>query len=544
MTMDIQPSSTGKGTPFEISLGGLYLRNLGTHFLCFAVIVTLNFFTPLDFFKTRKVIMFSEGGWIAFFLFYPFAMALVALMQHRIQLPISRLSVLRFLDMNVSGDMLERARTRTINLPVILALMNLATYIIMPIFITSALYLFIDIHLKTCLFLIFRAIMIGLITMGISFFLVEDFLRKALIPALFPDGRLAVRPGTVKIPILRRIRLLNLAGTLNPMLLMLITFLFILWELNESGLSAVQLGKELFVFTLVLCILFIIIALNLNVLVSHSILNPIKEILGVIEKVKGGDFSQKIKIVSNDEIGVLGDAGNDMIKGLADREKIRDTFGKYVTPEIRDRVLRGEIPLNGERRTATLLFSDLRDFTPYVEANPPEEVFRSMREYFTAMEKAIRIHRGLVLQFVGDEIEAVFGVPIAFDRHADEAVSAAVDMWRNLETLNRRREKEGKTPFRHGIGIHTGEVLAGNTGSEERLSYTLIGDAVNLASRIQDLTKECESDILLSENTAGQLRTGTAFRESFTKSVKGYSKPVKVFGIDAQEESGLTFSFD
>ena len=236
-------------------------------------------------------------------------------------------------------------------------------------------------------------------------------------------------------------------------------------------------------------------------------------------------------MLSNDEIGLLGDAGNDMIRGLAEREKIRDTFGKYVTPEIRDQILSGAIPLNGEIRTATLLFSDLRDFTAYVEANPPEEVIKSMRAYFTAMQKAIRLHHGLVLQYVGDEIEAVFGVPLSYDGHRDKAVLAALEMRKKLEELNRERVNQGKVPFRHGIGIHTGEVLAGNTGSEDRLSYALIGNTVNLASRIQELTKECKCDILISEAVVKGLKKPVDMKEALSKMVKGYSKPITVFKI-------------
>ncbi|MBW1999405.1 MAG: adenylate/guanylate cyclase domain-containing protein [Deltaproteobacteria bacterium] len=236
-------------------------------------------------------------------------------------------------------------------------------------------------------------------------------------------------------------------------------------------------------------------------------------------------------MVSNDEIGILGDAGNTMISGLAEREKIRDAFGKYVTPEIRDEILTGRIPLDGERRMATLLFSDLRGFTGYVEENAPEEVIKGMREYFSAMERAIRMHKGLVLQYVGDEIEAVFGVPLAYDDHADKALLAALEMRKSLETLNSARLKEGKSPFRHGIGIHTGLVLAGNTGSEDRLSYALIGETVNLASRIEQLAKVLGCDILVSDETARRLMKAFQLKREAPQRVRGYSRPLTVYRV-------------
>jgi len=267
------------------------------------------------------------------------------------------------------------------------------------------------------------------------------------------------------------------------------------------------------------------------VLVARSIEVPVREMLRVVEKVKQGDFTQRATVLSNDEIGQLGDAANAMVEGLSERERIRDAFGKYVTPEIRDEILNGRIPLKGERCIATLLFSDLRDFTPYVEKNSPEEVIRSMREYFTVMENAIRKYEGLVLQYVGDEIEAVFGVPIYQEKHAERAVLAALEMRRCLQTLNQKRERERKPLFKHGIGIHTGTVLAGNTGSEQRLSYALIGDTVNLASRIEKLTKDFDCDILVSEEAAGALQHAFPLEREGPKEIKGYSRPMTLYRL-------------
>ena len=515
----------------EISFAGFYIRNLGANLFGFVTIVLLNLFTPLDFFEFQKIFLFEEGGWKEFFLFYPVVVALVFLLQFQIQRPISTLANL----VNEGGDipdgLNEKARKRLLNLPFIIAMINVAIYGFLPALVTSAFYIFMDVPIRICLFLYFRAFMIGLIAAGLSFFLVEDFSRKTLIPLFFPKGRLAAQSGTIKIPILRRIRMLNMAGTLNPMIILIVTLLFILWKIDETTLSAHQLGREIFLFTFILCVIFLFIAFRLNVLVSRSILNPIGEMLGIVEKVRGGDFTQRIRVLSNDEIGILGDTGNDMIRGLADRERIRDTFGRYVSPEIRDQILTGRIPLNGERIEATLLFTDLRDFTPYVEQNDPEEVIRSMREYFTVMERTIRKHQGLVLQYVGDEIEAVFGVPIRYEDHTDKAVLAALDLRKKLEELNQHRIRTGKMPFRHGVGIHSGDVLAGNTGSEERLSYALIGDTVNLASRIQGLTKDLHCDILISEEAVKRLKGSFNLKRESPTEIKGFSRPVTLFQV-------------
>ena len=515
----------------EISLAGLYTRNLGANMLGFMIIVVLNLFTPLAFFRSFRIFLFLEGYWKVFFLFFPLVFCLLILLQYRVQRPIEKAGVLMREGAGVPDDLAKKAQQRLLNLPFAVVGMNLATWIILPALVASSFYLFMETSLKTCLFLYFRTLMIGLIASGLSFFLLEDYLRRRFIPLFFPNGRLAAFPRTLKFPIRRKIGLLYRAGTLNPMILLVGTLFFVAWEARGIPIQVEDLVQDIFLFALVLCVIFVTIALRLNSLVQRSIQYPIGQILRVVEKVKRGDFTQRIRVLSNDEIGVLGDAGNAMIAGLAEREKIRDTFGKYVTPEIRDEILAGRIPLDGERRVATLLFSDLRGFTRYVEENAPEEVIRSMRAYFTAMQKAIRMHQGLVLQYVGDEIEAVFGVPLGYTGHADKAILAALEMRKSLQELNKRRMKEGKIPFSHGIGIHTGMVLAGNTGSEDRLSYALIGDTVNLASRIEQLTKALYCDILVSEETAKRLEMAFRMKAETPRMVKGYSKPITVYKI-------------
>ena len=510
---------------------GFYVRNMGANLLGFLVIAILNVFTPLEFFRMQRTFIFTQGGWKMFFLFYPLVLLLVGLLQYRAQYPL-----LKFFAPDASGQpfspaLQEKARRRSLNLPFIIALMNVAVYLFVPGCMVLSFYFLQETPAKTCLFIYFRAFMIGLITASLSFFLVEDYSRKILVPRLFPEGRLAATPRTLKIPIARRIRALYGAGTLNPMILLVGTLIFTALEARGTPVPIEHFVRDILIFTLILCSIFVILAFRLNSLVQNSIKTPIEEMLSIVEKVKNGDFTQRMKVLSNDEIGMLGDAGNAMVAGLEEREKIRDTFGKYVTPQIRDEILSGRIPLHGERQIATLLFSDLRNFTSYVEANDPEEVIKSMREYFTAMQGAIRNYHGLVLQYVGDEIEAVFGVPLKTGDHADRAVRAALDMRKNLEELNKKRALIGKPPFKHGVGIHTGPVLAGNTGSDDRLSYALIGDTVNLASRIEGLTKALQWDILISRETISHLSSSFGLKEESPQNVKGFSKPITVYKV-------------
>ena len=185
----------------------------------------------------------------------------------------------------------------------------------------------------------------------------------------------------------------------------------------------------------------------------------------------------------------------------------------------------------GAQREVTILFADLRDFTPWVESTAPAEVVADLNAYFSEMDAAIRGHGGLVLQFIGDEIEAVFGAPAADPRHADAAVAAAREMGQRLAAWNAQRRAAGKVELRHGIGIHSGTVIAGNVGSSERMAYSLVGDAVNVASRIQALNKEFGTEILVSDATRALLASDPGLRALAAVRVKGRSAEVAVLAL-------------
>ena len=253
--------------------------------------------------------------------------------------------------------------------------------------------------------------------------------------------------------------------------------------------------------------------------------------LDALEKVENGVYNTSVPIVSNDEFGVMGRQINKMISGLRERNFIRDTFGRYLPREISDLIIAKKASLNGELREVTILFCDLRDYTPFVEASRPQDVVLKLNRYFTEMSRAIHSNGGLVLQYIGDEIEAVFGAPAVEEGHPELAVRAALEMRKRLVRLNEEWEAEDQEPFHHGIGIHTGEALAGNIGSPERLSYTLVGDTVNLASRVQGLTKELKCDILATRATVQRLTDDIAVANAGESKVKGRVKTIEVFKV-------------
>lgn len=214
---------------------------------------------------------------------------------------------------------------------------------------------------------------------------------------------------------------------------------------------------------------------------------------------------------------------------------LKDTFGKYVANQIRDEVLSGRIPLDGEMKEVTILFADLRGFTPMTEAYDPKMVVKIMNSYFKEMAGAIQDQGGVVLQFIGDEIYAVFGAPIARSDHPAKAFQAALDMEHRLIALNKRFEEKGWPSLHHGIGIHTGMALAANIGSPDRLSYLLVGDTVVVASRLQSITKEVGTDMIVSGSTYARLPdeqlSAVSLRKMPPAVLKGKSEPVDFFAL-------------
>ncbi len=210
---------------------------------------------------------------------------------------------------------------------------------------------------------------------------------------------------------------------------------------------------------------------------------------------------------------------------------VKDTFGRYVSREVRDEILSGRIPLDGEMKEVTMLFADLRNFTPMVEATPPKEVVKIINSYFREMAGAIREQKGLVLQYIGDEIMAVFGAPVPVPDHRRLAVRAAIGMRRRLKIMNRRLARQGYAPLRHGIGMHSGEVLAGNIGGGDRVSYSLIGDTVNLASRLQGLNKQFGTEIIIGARTLAGIDKDIPVKQLPPTPIKGKTKKVDIFTV-------------
>ena len=238
-----------------------------------------------------------------------------------------------------------------------------------------------------------------------------------------------------------------------------------------------------------------------------------------------------LPVVATTLTGLGGDA--------LDRKRFRDSFARYLSRDVMARVLTDAPSLRGEHRDVSILFSDLRGFTTLSEQLPPERIASHLNEYFEAMTTAIFAHHGMINDFVGDAVMAVFGAPMADADHAWHAVQSARDMDRALERLNVAWDAAGLPRLRMGIGIHTGPVFAGNVGGRDRIKYTVIGDPVNVASRVEGLNKELGTTILITEETLAAVGERVRTRDCGPQAVKGRVEKVRVFEVltDGEERT-------
>nr|MBP7902351.1 HAMP domain-containing protein [Spirochaetota bacterium] len=282
-------------------------------------------------------------------------------------------------------------------------------------------------------------------------------------------------------------------------------------------------------------VLIALIVLNLAILFvylfSKTITKPIRKLVSISNEIRNGKFDISIKSKSRDEIGILSESFEDMAKGLSEREKMKDAFGKFVNKEIADMILKNELKLGGERKTAAVFFSDIRSFTAISENLQPEEVVEFLNEYMSLMVDCVNKTNGVVDKFIGDAIMAVWGTPISKGNDTANAVEGALMMREALLKFNKGRGSAKKPIINIGCGINTGPVLAGQIGSHERMEYTVIGDAVNLASRIESLNKPFGTDILISSDSYKLVQDLYVCEPMEKITVKGKKDPQQIYAV-------------
>ena len=484
----------------------------------------------VTFLSTRNPNAFLEGiqglAYIIDLIFNPCAFMTACVLTILYERPIRHYLNMASRNKPVARDFAVNAHQRLLNEPFFLIALDLAIWLTAAVVYPLFFWLFGPSH-PVVSRAFFMSLITGLITITVAFFVFEHVLQKRLTPFFFPNGGLYATPKTIRIRIRTRLFAFLFACNLVPFL----AILNLLRESTEINMEAAAILSGLKAEVFSNSLIFMGVGVWLTILVSSNLTRPLQGIIHVLRGVRHGNFEKKVRVTSNDEIGYTGDVINEMNEGLKERDFIKETFGKYVAQEVRDEVLSGRVPLDGEMKEVTILFADLRDFTPMTESHEPKLVVKIMNSYFEEMAAAIHQEGGLVLQFLGDEIYAVFGAPISRADHPERASRAAIAMNQRLVEVNKRFSGQGWPTLRHGIGIHTGEAVAANIGSPDRLSYLLVGDTVNLASRLQGLTKDMGEEIIISEATRVRLQDNFQLRRLTASKVKGKNEPVEIFAL-------------
>src|SRR3954471_14106249 len=281
-------------------------------------------------------------------------------------------------------------------------------------------------------------------------------------------------------------------------------------SLNDLGLDVVV--AVLVAFT---------ISFELTVLLTRSVLSPVRALVSATERVKTGDLSARVTVTSGDEIGHLARSFNEMLTGLEERERLRAAFGSYVSPDVAERVMsEGEL-LEGEDVELTVMFVDIRDFTSFAERSTARETVAYLNDFFGVVVPLLERHGGHASKFIGDGVMGVFGAPERVSDHASRALAAACEI---ADAVDERYNGS----LRVGIGLNSGPVSVGSVGGGGRLEFTVIGDAVNVAARVEKLTRETGDAVLLTEATRCLLDGRTEVEPRGEVTLKGKSDPIPV----------------
>jgi adenylate cyclase len=311
-----------------------------------------------------------------------------------------------------------------------------------------------------------------------------------------------------------------------------------------SGIDIAHVVEMLASGSLWVFVLYTVLGVVLTLVLARTLTEPIGQVARALARIRDGEVDVAIAVESADELGRLQEGVNNMAAALRDRARILSAFGRVVEPAIRDRLLSGELHARGELRPASVLFVDLRGFTAMAEREPPGEVVATLNEFFTAVGAWVRECEGFVDKYIGDAALVVFGL---FDetgdgsaRAAGAAVKCATGICERLEVLNDTRRAAGKQALAVTVAVHSGDVLAGTIGAADRHEYTVIGDTVNVAARLQQVAKDTGDGLVVSRATVDlAVRAGVCVGNGACEKIvlRGRREPVEYVSLPREKPS-------
>src|SRR3954452_23297376 len=350
----------------------------------------------------------------------------------------------------------------------------------------------------------------------LHYLLVESGMRPVLVDI---NQSVSPRLTTGQRAISLRVRLMTALPAINIITAFIVSAL----TSNGGGISAT---------VLIAIAVGTMISLELSVLLSKSILRPVADLREAAQRVAFGDYDFAVPVTTADELGELAATFNQVVQGLREREQIREAFGTYLDKDVAGFILSGNSPEEGIEIDVSVLFFDVRDFTKFAAEAEAREVVAKLNELFEVTVPIVARHGGHVDKFVGDGLIAIFGAPESYADHAERAVRAGCEMVHKVND----GAVEG---LRIGVGINSGPVVAGSIGGAGRLNFSVIGDAVNVASRVEAATRDLDEDVLITEATARELSDDLETTECGEHELKGLGEPVRLFAPRLRDAAGV-----
>jgi adenylate cyclase len=414
----------------------------------------------------------------------------------------------------------EKAASRLLNAPLVISLIGMGGWVLgNTIAVSLQIYYIQNVTLRGMLVTVANTLSLGGIAFVSTYYTLDYINRKNFIQYYIKETPISKIQGVIKPPIVLRFFIFFFSVTVLPILILTLM-------ISRSSLAGFgNIPHPLLIVPLIM----IFVGSILSWLLARAFNKPLLEMKEAVSRIQEGKFDITVGVTTTDELGLLGEGISQMAISLHEKEFIKETFGKLVDPVVRDHLLNGNIKLGGEIRIATILFCDLRGFTSLSEQLSPIQIVEMLNTHFETMSKCIEEEGGLINKFIGDAIMAIYNVPVARQNHAERAFISARRMLESLELMNSGFQKRGLPELKIGIGLHTGEVLAGNIGSSSRLEYTVIGDTVNVASRIESLCKETKRSLLVSEATKAQLPVNTPLDSLGAFQLKGREEMIQIF---------------
>ncbi|MCA9100943.1 MAG: adenylate/guanylate cyclase domain-containing protein [Planctomycetales bacterium] len=445
---------------------------------------------------------------------YPVAVTLWIVLLSRLVGPYRRLCRGETID----AGLLMRTRRRIVNLPWGLVVIAGVTWLMcIPAFLYGLTRPSEPLDPRVAYHLTVSFVIAGSIGVTHGFFAVELVSQRWIYPLLFQDAHPAETPGAISLTLTGRGLLWAFSSCVCPICALLLIRI-VARSPGETLLSEMTVG-----------VVGILFGLTTAWMLGQLVTRPVYALHKAAKSVAAGNLDTHVGLLHADEFGPLIAEFNRMVADMREKQYLQEMFGRHVGTEAARRILARDPGLGGSEDCVTVMFADLRDFTARSSDEPADEVVATLNVFLSEMVDVIERRGGMVNKFLGDGLMALFGVGEDDHQHADAALGAALEMVAQLECVNRRLGPSSHGNLRMGVGIHTGMAIVGSIGSPQRLEYTAIGDTVNIASRIEGLTKVVGRCVLISQATRDALSADVPLDELPAQMIKGKSSAVTVY---------------